>query len=223
MAFSSRRAASLLAAAAALLTACGCGSGSHATTAGLHVQRQDLIATSQELSRQLPEVRREVAATKAAWPLVAGGPPASMSTADEAKIVTAARVARALKLPSLFQESKARGLTGAGAALAGTFGSFYILSSRGWPMLDYLLHASHRAGAAGSYARGNAPLYIEVVYDAHFGLSQIGKKLTDGYAKLGGPKAFGSSLTQPYVDRLAAAYSEAAARLHPHARVKFGA
>ena len=55
-----------------------------------------------------------------------------------------------------------------------------------------------------------------------FTLAQIGKKLVDGYAKLGGAKAFATSLTQAEVDALASAYSEAADRLHPHVTARLG-
>ena len=65
-------------------------------------------------------------------------------------------------------------------------------------------------------------LYIESVYDAHFGLAQIGKKLLAGYRKLGGQAAFGAALTQGEVDALADAYSEATDRLHPHVGVRLG-
>ncbi len=84
------------------------------------------------------------------------------------------------------------------------------------------------ARARGAAARRPAspaptsPLYIESVYDGHFGLAQIGKNLLAGYQKLGGPAAFGTALTQAEVARLAAAYSEPAVRLHPHPGVKLG-
>jgi hypothetical protein len=60
------------------------------------------------------------------------------------------------------------------------------------------------------------------VYDAHFGLAQIGKKLLDGWEKLGGSGAFGASLPRGEVERLAGLYSEASDRLHPHDGVKLG-
>ena len=46
-------------------------------------------------------------------------------------------------------------------------------------------------------------LYIESIYDGHFSLAQIGKKLLAGYDKLGGAADFGASLTQAEVDALA--------------------
>jgi hypothetical protein len=65
-------------------------------------------------------------------------------------------------------------------------------------------------------------LYIESVYDAHFTLAQVGRKLLDGYRKLGGARTFGARLAQRRVDALARAYSEASDRLHPHVRVRLG-
>ncbi len=83
-------------------------------------------------------------------------------------------------------------------------------------------HALAVSGPGASFARANAPLYIESVYDGHFGLAQIGKNLVAGYQKLGGPAAFGTALRSAEVARLAAAYSEPAVRLHPHPGVKLG-
>lgn len=67
-----------------------------------------------------------------------------------------------------------------------------------------------------SFARENSPLYIDAVYDAHFDLSLLGKSLLSGYERLGGPSAFGATLTQSQVDALAAAYSIPGVRLEPH-------
>ena len=76
--------------------------------------------------------------------------------------------------------------------------------------------------ASARFARENAPLYIESIYDAHFTLAQIGKKLLAAYDKLGGAEAFGAALTQAEVDALARTYSEANDRLHPHVAVRIG-
>jgi hypothetical protein len=216
-----RRAALLLASGAALSMA-ACGSGTQATPTGLRLQREDLIATAQALGQAQGEVAREVAATKSAWPLVANGLPTEIAIEDEAKIATAARLALALKLPGVLGERRSEGLTGTGASLAGTFQNFAELSGRGWQMIQ----ASHLAGrndtSAASFDRANVALYIESVYDAHFGLAQIGKKLLTGYEKLGGPAVFGSALPRAEVERLAREYSEASCRLHPHTGVKLG-
>jgi hypothetical protein len=219
---SSRKAAALLALGGALLAGSGCGSSGGATQAGLRLQREDLIASAHEFSRVQPEVKAEVAATKAAWPLIAGGVPAAPSADERAKVAAARRGADGLHLPNLFRQHKAAGLTGPGAAMAGTFDGFVGLSWTGWRMIDFTLKASAAGGANARFARANSPLYVESVYDGHFGLSQVGKKLLAAYAKLGGPAAFGRALTQAEVNRLAAAYSEGALRLHPHPAVKLG-
>ena len=73
------------------------------------------------------------------------------------------------------------------------------------------------AGSTGAtFARANSSLYIDVIYDAHFNLSLLGKSLLDGYRKLGGAKAFGAKLKPGEVASLAAAYSIGAVRLEPH-------
>ena len=79
-----------------------------------------------------------------------------------------------------------------------------------------------RLKAAFYFARANVALYIESVYDAHFTLAQIGKKVLDGYGKLGDGKAFGAALVTDEVEALARAYSEAKDRLHPHVGVRLG-
>jgi hypothetical protein len=200
----------------------GCGSGSQATQTGLRLQREDLIATAQALGQAQGEVTREVAATKSAWPLIANGLPVEIAIEDEAKIATAARLALALKLPGVLDEHRSEALTGAGASLAGIFRSFAQLSGRGWQMIQAAYLASRNDTSAASFDRANVALYIESVYDAHFGLAQIGKKLLAGYEKLGGPAVFGSALPRAEVERLARDYSEASCRLHPHTGVKLG-
>ena len=222
LARSSRKAAALLAAGVAAAGGWGCGSTSPASDADVRLQREDLIASAHALAKAQPEAASEVAAAKAAWPLVADGLPSASGPADRARVAAAARIAAALRLPVLFTEQRAAGLTGPGASLAGTYRNFVGLSGTGWRMIDHGLAASDAGGPRASFARANAPLYIESVYDGHFGLSQVGKKLVAGYQKLGGSAAFGTALTQAEVARLATAYSEPAVRLHPHPGVKLG-
>jgi len=201
---------------AALLT--GCGSGSSTTTAGLRLQREDLVAAARALAAARGEVAGEVAATKAAWPGVANGLPAQGSP----QIARAAATAAALKVPAIFQERAAERLTGPGASLAGGFRQYAALSATGWRMIEYALQRRRTGGAAAGFSTANSPLYIDAVYDSHFGLAQLGKDLSAGYEKLGGPAAFGSALTSAEVKALAAAYSEERDRLHPHPGVKLG-
>lgn len=202
----------------------GCGSaGSSATPTGLKLQREDLIAAARALSQAYPQVEREVTSTKAAWALVANGLEVKARAPLEPAIATAARDAARLRLPGLFEESRARTLTGTGSALAGAFSRYRTLSSRSWQLIAY----SSRKIAGGTteaarFAHANIALYIESVYDAHFALAQIGKQLTTGYQHLGGPAAFGTALSEAEVHQLADQYSEARDRLHPHVGVKLG-
>ena len=87
----------------------------------------------------------------------------------------------------LFGEAQARTLTGPASQLAGLFRSYALLSARGWKLLDAgLAQIESGSPASARFARENAPLYIESIYDGHFTLAQIGKKLLAAYGKLGG-------------------------------------
>jgi hypothetical protein len=178
---------------------------------------------SHALASLTASVDREVKATKAAWPLVANGLPSNPTAAARASIQGAALRARQLPLPPLFGEMRVASLTGPAAHLAGLLRSFRGLATRGWQLIEAALEqSSHGSPAAARFARANVALYIESVYDGHFSLAQIGRQLREGYAKLGGPSAFGADLTQAEVNRLALVYSEASDRLHPHVGVRLG-
>jgi hypothetical protein len=208
---------------AAALAVGGCGSAQTQTAAAVRLEREDLVAVTRRLSSAEPGVRTEVASTKAAWPLVVNGLPADTSTLARPAIQRATKAAGSIELPSLFAEGTANSLTGPGSGLAGSFRSFARLTSRGWQMLGATIEEiEHGSPTAARFARANVALYIESIYDAHFGLAQIGKQLHTAYKKLGGPAAFGASLTQREVDSLTASYSEANDRLHPHVGVKLG-
>ncbi|MFI4991440.1 MAG: hypothetical protein ACHQHO_11080 [Solirubrobacterales bacterium] len=203
----------------------GCGGSSKASTpAALKLQREDLVAISHALQRMQAPVAREVAATKAAWPLIANGLPdeiTSVTRSPQAR--RAAASAAALQLPAVFSEAQARTLTGPASQISGLVRSYALLDARGWKLLDAGFAQIESAPPANArFARENAPLYIESIYDAHFTLAQIGKKLLAGYEKLGGAGDFGSALTQAEVSALAQAYSEASDRLHPHVGVRLG-
>jgi hypothetical protein len=217
-----RRAALLLLSCAALASA-GCGGGEGASTAGLRLQREDLIAVSHALLLAQGSVEREVAASKAAWPLVANGVSAQLPASGRRSIATAASEAAKVLVPAPLSEAQSTTLTGPGAQLGGLFRSFDGLARTGWRMIGPAIDASERGSpAAARFARANVALYIESVYDAHFSLAQIGKKLASGYGKLGGAAGFGSSLTDSEVRSLSRSYSEAADRLHPHVGVRLG-
>jgi hypothetical protein len=212
-------------AAPALVLAGGCaGSSSHATPAALALEREDLAASTHALRELQAPVARSVAATKAAWPLIANGLPANVGAVSRSPAaIRAASTSAQLRLPALFGETHARALTGPSSQIAGLVRSYALLSARGWKLLSASI-AQIQSGtpAAASFARANAPLYIESIFDANFTLAQIGKKLLAGYHNLGGPSAFGTALTKAEVDALAGMYSEANDRLHPHVGVRLG-
>jgi hypothetical protein len=212
-----------------LLGGCSGDSSSASSPRALRLERADLAAAAQALQTAAPQVRTEVSATKAAWPLIANGLPADVrSVSGTRALAQATQAAGALKLPALFGEQRARTLTAPAAQLAGLLRSYVLLSTRGWRLLSFSL-AQIAAGADGPaaaraarFARENAGLYIESIYDGHFTLAQIGKKLRAAYGKLGGAGAFGSALTPAQVDSLAGAYSEESDRLHPHVAARIG-
>jgi hypothetical protein len=218
------RAAALLMLGGAALAVAGCGGGHRsATPQALQLRRADLVAVSRALSGREQSVRSEVAATKAAWPLLARGLPAHVSMVSQPAIRTATERAAALTLPGLFEERQAAAITGPGSGLTGTYRTFSILAERGWRMIGAAVEAIERGSpAAARFARANVALYIESVYDAHFVLGQIGKQLLAGYKKLGGQAAFGASLTQAEVTALADTYSESSDQLYPHSKVRLG-
>lgn len=219
---SAHRAALLLASGAALLAG-GCGSGHKPTPVGLQLQREDLALAGRNLTAIEQALEREGQAAKSAWPLILAGLPSPGDAAARARIHETAVLAEALPLPPLFREEPARRLTGPAAQLAGTYGTFYRLATRGWRLVDYsYTQLSQGSATAARFARANVALYIESVYDAQFVLAQIGKQLASGYKRLGGPPEFGATLTQLEVDRLAGVYSEPAFELKPHVVARLG-
>ncbi len=181
------------------------------------------MAVARTLAGTEQSVRSEVAATKAAWPLVANGLPADASAVSQPAIRAAVQRAATLPLPMIFDESEATAITGPGSGIGGTYRGFDILAGRGWRLIEAALEAiEHGSPTAARFARANVALYIESVYDAHYSLGQIGKRLLAGYKSLGGPATFGAALTQAEVNALAATYSPANDRLQPHEGVQLG-
>jgi len=126
-------------------------------------------------------------------------------------------------VPPLLEEAQAVSLTGPAAQLAGLFRAYIGLTGRGWKMIAASIdQIEHGPPASARFARENVALYIESVYDGNFTLAQIGKQLRNGYRRLGGPGAFAGNLSEQQVNALADAYSESAARLHPHVGVRLG-
>jgi len=209
--------------AAALLAGCG-GAGKHSTPAALKLEREDLLAVTRALRSVEAPVAQEVRATRAAWPSIANGLPRDTTAISGSQLVAdASASASRLIVPQLFSEAQAATLTGPAAQIAGLFRSYVLLSSRGWKLLDATIGQVEKGSPTSArFASENAALYIESIYDGHFTLAQIGKKLLAGYGKLGGSDDFGATLSQSEVDALAGAYSEARDRLHPHVGVRLG-
>jgi hypothetical protein len=201
---------------------CGCGSAGE-SAAALRLQREDLILVARSLSEVAGPVDAEVAAAKAAWPAIAHGLPPRPSGSARLLIAAAAASSAAIHLPTALQETQVASLTGPAAQIAGLLRSYVLLSSRGWRLIGATLdQIEHGTPAAARFGRSNVALYIESVYDGHFTLAQIGKKLHAGYGKLGGAEAFGTALSERTAAALAARYSEANDRLHPHVGVRLG-
>jgi hypothetical protein len=207
----------------AALAVAGCGSGARATPAESRLERADLVAVARALAMVETSVHNEVSATKAAWPLLIAGLPADIRKLPRTAIRSATERAAALRLPALFEERPAASLTGPATSLAGTFRAYYLLTVRGWRLISAAIEqVEHGSVAAARFARANVALYIESIYDAHFGLAQIGKQMPIDYRRVGGAPAFGASLTPAEVSALATGYSEANDRLYRHARVRLG-
>jgi hypothetical protein len=213
-------AASLLVGLVLATAAAGCGAAPSPTA--LRLEREDVIALVHALQGAERSVHTEVLAAKAAWPLVVNGLPARRAL-PRTPVAAAATAAAGVAVPAILQEDEAGALTGPAATIGGLFHGFVELSKRGWQLIEgAIAQIEHGSPAAARFARANVALYIESVYDGHFSLAQIGKQLLAGYRKLGGPGAFGASLTSAEVEALALAYSEAGVRLHPHVGVKLG-
>jgi hypothetical protein len=202
----------------------GCGRASPQSPVQLALEREDLVVVSRALQGLQGQSEAETAATRAAWPLIAGGLADRETNLYPASVRAAIESAQRLSLPTILDERNAAALTGPAYGIAGLYREFTGLASRGWQMIGAAIYEiEHGTPHAAHFARLNSALYIDAVYDAHFGLAQIGKQLKAAYAKLGGQAVFGVALTQAEADALAAVYSEAHARLEPHVGVKLGA
>jgi hypothetical protein len=211
-----------VAGAAGLLAGCG-GSSSAGTPAAERLQREDLVAAVHGLRQAEASTVRETASARIAWPLVANGLPATIPPATRTALSAANGAARAIVLPPMMGEVQARSLTGPAAGITGLFRTFYGLTERGWTLVAAAgKEIDSDPTVAARFARENVALYIDSVYDGHFDAALVGKSLLAGYKKLGGAKAFGTTLTRAEVDAVAGAYSPATERLHPHPGVKLG-
>ncbi len=211
-----------------LIAGCGSGSSSHAQSSReLALERAQFEQVSSQLSGLEAAVKREVAASRVAWPSIAGGLPQTLESGLRTAIDAANAQAKALPEPSFL--ANARKLTGPASGIAGIYENYEQLAQRGWNLTEAAVRtiasaapatsataASASTVAQASFERANSPLYIDAIYDGHFDLSLLGKSLMSDYEKLGGQQAFGAALTQAQVNALAEAYSIPTVRLEPH-------
>jgi hypothetical protein len=210
------------------IAGCGSSASSHAQSSReLALERAQFEQVSSQLSGLEAAVKREVGASRVAWPSIAGGLPQTLESGLHTAV--SAANARAKALPEPLFLANARKLTGPASGIAGIYESYEHLAQRGWNLTEAAIQtissataptgnglSQARTAAQASFERANSPLYIDAIYDGHFDLSLLGKSLVSGYEKLGGPQAFGAALTQAQVNALAGAYSIPAARLEPH-------
>jgi len=217
------RATTLLIVIVAPLAVWGCGAAKPTSPAELALEREDLVFVCRALQSLEGQTEAEVAATKAAWPSIYAGLPAASSGLYGAQIRVAIETAGRLELPTLLDEKQAAALTGPASSIAGLYRAFVGLAGKAWQMVGASIYQiEHGSARASSFARANVALYIDSIYDAQFGVAQIGKQLQAAYTKLGGQKAFEAALTQAEVDKLIATYSESRDRLQPHVAVQLG-
>ncbi|HTB50895.1 MAG TPA: hypothetical protein VK701_07965 [Solirubrobacteraceae bacterium] len=199
-----------------LVAGCGSSSSSHAQSSReLALERAQFAQVSSQLSDLEGAVKREVAASREAWPRIADGLPQTPPSRLRAAVSAASAGAKTLSEPSFL--ANAHKLTGPAAGVAGIYQNYEQLAQRGWNLTEATIDAiANRPAAVASFERANSALYIDAIYDAHFDLSLLGKSLLSGYEKLGGPQAFGSVPTQAQVKALAEFYSIPVVRLEPH-------
>jgi hypothetical protein len=203
----------------------GCGSGeSNISRREYALERAQFEQVADELGEVRAAVHREVATSRAVWPRIYNGLPAHIGTRVQDGIKAASEVAGDLPAPRFM--AKQATLTGPASGIAGLYEDYDRLAERGWRLTETGI-AGIMSGPVSvqRFVRANSPLYIHSVYDGHFDLSLIGKKLLAGYKKIAalskgkkfaGIGGFGASLTQGEVNALAAAYSIPAVRLEPH-------
>jgi hypothetical protein len=210
---------------AALAALAGCGSGrSSVSRREYALERAQFEQVADELREVQGAVHREVATSRAAWPLIYNGLPKRMSARLQSKVKTASEVAGALPAPRFMTQQAT--LTGPASGIAGLYEDYDRLAERGWRLTETTVSGIVSGPVSvARFVRTNSPLYIDSIYDGHFDLSLIGKKLLEGYEKIrdlseekkfAGIGGFGASLTQREVQALAVAYSIPVVRLEPH-------
>ncbi len=185
------------------------------TATELALQRSQLALISRQLLPLEHAAQSEALAARATWPSIAAGLPAHPGPRLAERAASANAAAQALPTPA-FVEVRHE-LVGAGERIAATFADFEMLTRRSWAHVDQALGAlQHGPASVASFERANAGLYINSIYDAHFEASMIGEHVLSTYRRLGGPQAFGSSLTRAQVHSIYVTFSPQTLRLAPH-------
>lgn len=188
--------------------------GGSATEAQLSEDRAQLALVSKELYAIEGQVNREVAASKAAWPLIASGLPAKVDRHLLSAVSTASAAASALPSPKFLKFIHE--LTGPAARIAHAYLGFMLLSSHGWAHVLATAEAISKGQSAATFDRATSGLYIDSIYNGSFTLSLIGEKVFNSYERLGETTEFGSALTPSEVQSLESELSPEADVLSPH-------
>ncbi|MHB8492372.1 MAG: hypothetical protein ACYDA6_09215 [Solirubrobacteraceae bacterium] len=218
-------AAAFTALAVGMLSACGTQHRPSAATE--RVRRADLAEVVHALTALEAPVAREVAAARAAWPLIDYGmvrrhlsraarqpEVGALSPAGRRAIALAAQRARELPPKAL---ANTEALTGPAAAMAGDYEYFSALVTNGWAQIDAAARVlSAGPPAARQYERTNVNTFIVAVWDGHFDLSLAAKTMRAAYESLGGAQGGQRRLRAAEAVALERAYSPTAVRLAPH-------
>ncbi len=182
------------------------------------------MQVGQELSELRTPVAREVRASRALWPAIYNGLPARIDPDLRSAVNAASALAGSLPAPRFMQSTAT--LTGPASGIAGLYEDFDRLAERGWRLTETTVAAiAEGRPAVARFVRANSGLYVDSIYDAHFYLSAIGKRLLEGYEKLAeqgehengtGARAFAARLTPALLAALARFYSKPGVLLEPH-------
>jgi len=202
----------------------GCGSQAQVSQRELELERAELVQVGAELRQLQGAVAREVSASRAVWPSIYDGLPARIPSRLVASVRAASALAGSLPPPRFMSDTAT--ITGPASGIASFYEDYDRLAERGWRLTETTVTAIVSGPAAvARFVRSNSSLYIDSIYDGHFYLSQIGKRLLGAYTKLAargehedgaGARAFAARLTAAQVGALAAFYSRPGAQLEPH-------
>jgi hypothetical protein len=203
----------------------GCGSGeSRISRREYALERAEFEQVADELQEVRGAVHHEVATSRAVWPLLYNGLPRRIGARLQSGVKAASDVAGALPAPRFMARQAT--LTGPASGIAGLYEDYDRLVERGWRLTETGVSGIVSGPVSvARFVRANSSLYIDAIYDGHFDLSLIAKKLLDGYRKVeklstqkkfAGIGGFGARLTRREMEALAAAYSIPAVRLQPH-------